>query len=114
MFAFSDALPRRACQSFGPGHSIHWIQARLIGRASDAFVPGRVLDVGATALVVVTDEAVLRLHTHAMTDVARLVERLGWDVIVTPHSALMLPGHGLMSVTAGVPTPCSAPAEAAM
>ena len=81
--AGSDYSSNRRCALYTPGHSVHFIQARLAWSNSRAFVPCEVLTVDEDVIFVVTEMGdVRRFRNHDLERFVTIVQDFG------PHGTL--------------------------
>lgn len=85
--------PVRDCARFAPGHSVHWIQARLVRTEPQESTAGEVVHVDDRYLVLAADDGLRRFVNHDLPRVRAIVSQHG------PLGALV--GHHLLRFESG-------------
>ncbi|MCW2829490.1 MAG: hypothetical protein JWP31_182 [Aeromicrobium sp.] len=86
------------CTLYLPGHSIHWIQARLTWNEPQPHTPIEIVDVGPDGFVVAVDEGLSRLQNHDLDRLRAIVAQLGPLGALVGYGALQLGGGHLVCV----------------
>ena len=96
----------RPCVSYGPGHTVHYIQANHAVRDPDTKVPGRVVEI-TDAIVVDVDGELRRFQNHELDRARDLLAVMGPDVGVQTRWGLLWFDHYLVCITETGPLgPC--------
>jgi hypothetical protein len=85
--------PVRDCEQYAPGHSVHWIQARLTWLEPLAHVAVEVVEIANTQLVVSDAHGLRRFWNHDLRRLRAVVDKHG------PHGALV--GYNVLRLEAG-------------
>lgn len=85
--------PVRDCGRYVPGHSVHWIQARLTWSQPVAHTAIEIVEVSDTQVVVAADGGLRRFWNHDLTRLRAIVARSG------PHGALV--GYHVLRLETG-------------
>lgn len=89
----SSISPVRDCVRFAPGHSVHWIQARLVRTEPQPCTAIEVVHVDDRYLVLAADDGLRRFANHDLPRVQAIVSQHG------PLGALV--GHHLLRFESG-------------
>jgi hypothetical protein len=91
--------PVKLCQSYRPGHSVHWIQA---GKSRDdgQRVPGRIVDISGDLVVVSTAEGIRRYRNHDPGRLELLARKYGAGVAIQGHWSILTVAGYYISITA--------------
>lgn len=89
----SSIPPVCDCARFAPGHSVHWIQARLVRTEPQQFTAIEVIHVDDRHLVLAADDGLRRFANHDLPRVRAIVAQYG------PLGALV--GHHLLRFESG-------------
>ena len=85
--------PVRDCARYIPGHTIHWIQARLTWKSPQPRTAVEIVEVGDTHIVVAANDGLRRFTNHDLDRLRAAVDRHG------PHGALV--GYHVLRLESG-------------
>jgi hypothetical protein len=89
----STIPPVRDCGRYVPGHSVHWLQARLTWSQPAPRVAIEIVEIGANHLTVSADGGLQRFRNHDVGRLRALVENRG------PNGALV--GYHVLRLESG-------------
>jgi hypothetical protein len=92
--------PTKRCESYRPGHAIHWIQARKAAEDRTGLEQGEVLETEEGWLEVRLDDGTHRRYgNHDIPRLEQLLEEHGTRVEVQERWAVMWLGTQLISIS---------------
>lgn len=80
----------KQCPLYTPGHSMHWIQARLTWKEPKPHQPGRIRDIDEFGFWFETDTGATRYLNHETARMAHLLERHGPAATLVGYGVLQL------------------------
>ena len=86
--------PANRCVRYSPGHSIHWIQARLTWSEPRPRTPVSILDIDDTGFSARTPDGVLRFLNHDTQQIREYVGDVGPEGELVGYGVLQLPTTG--------------------
>ncbi|MRK01400.1 hypothetical protein GEV27_07670 [Aeromicrobium sp. S22] len=88
-----------ACGLFRPGHSVHWIQARLTQQDPRPHTTVEVLGVTGQVITLGTQHGTINVLNHDPARLSTIVDRHGGARVLVGHHVLRLGGGFLISVS---------------
>lgn len=86
--------PVRECSRYLPGHSIHWIQVRLIHQQPRPRAAVEILDIGTGGVLIAVDDGLRRFQNHDLPRLRAVVDRHGpFGALVGYHALRLESGH---------------------
>jgi len=90
----SSIPPVRDCGRYLPGHSVHWIQARLTWNQPVAHTAVEIVHIGAASVLVSADDGLRQFWNHDVDRLRALVEQHGpFGALVGYHVLRLESGH---------------------
>ena len=85
-----STVPSQRCVLYTPGHSIHWIQARLTWREPRPRTPVSIIAIDDGGLLLETPDGTKRFLNHGTRGISEFVEEVGNDGELVGYGVLQL------------------------
>lgn len=82
------------CALYTPGHSIHWIQARLTWKNPEPHAVVTITEIDEVGFVVETSDGPVRFLNHDTVRLQRYVDQVGREGSLVGYGVLQLPING--------------------
>lgn len=89
----TDATSRVRCGSYGPGHEVHWIQAKKVANEPGDIQPASVVWSHGDTVVIEVGGGLRRFHNHEAGRIDQIAQRYERRATFVPRwSVLCIPG----------------------